>query len=50
MEKRKRCPQADQVELRHRGLLVHSDIQKRIPATLETDAEGCIKIHPKAPG
>lgn len=50
MEKGKGCSQADQVEFRNRRLLVHADIQERLTATLETDAERYVKIHSKAPG
>ena len=50
MEKRKRCSQADQVEFRNRRLLVHADVQERLTAALETDAERYVKIHSKAPG
>lgn len=39
MEKGKGCSQADQVEFRNRRLLVHADVQERLTATLETDAE-----------
>ena len=50
MEKGKGCSQADQVEFRNRRLLVHADVQERLTATLETDAERYVKIHSKAPG
>lgn len=50
MEKGKGCSQADQVEFRNRRLLVHADVQERLTATLETDAERYVKIHSKASG
>lgn len=34
----------------NRRLLVHADIQERLTAALETDAERYVKIHSKAPG
>ena len=50
MEKGKGCSQADQVEFRNRRLLVHADVQERLTATLETDADRYVKIHSKASG
>lgn len=50
MEAGKGRPPPDQVELRRRRLLVHTDIQEGIQATLEADPEGYVKVHPEAPG